>query len=84
MSVTVSSELALAIATPLDMDVSTYPRADGVWVCRLEYVELPGCVAESRDPLEALECLERLRVEVLTSRAAVDELGVMPRAPLRT
>jgi hypothetical protein len=50
-----------ALAIPYVMDVSTCPGPGGQWVCRLEYVELDGCVAEARDALDALDQLERMR-----------------------
>ena len=85
MSVTSTAELSLAqlLAVPYLLDVSAGPGPDGTWVCRLAYPELPGCVAESRDPLLALDDLERQREEWLTGRLAAGLPCPVPRPPLR-
>lgn len=77
-------ELALiaALSVPYDMDVSSRPGDDGVWVCRLEYVEIPACVAESRDPLAALAQLEAQRERWIRERMAAGEVPRRPRPPL--
>ncbi|WP_236787683.1 hypothetical protein [Amycolatopsis sp. GM8] len=71
-----------AFSIPYDMDVSSYPHDDGDWVCRLEYVEIPGCVAESRDPLVALAQLEAQREQWIRERMANGEEVRGPRPPL--
>lgn len=65
------------LAIPYVMDVSTRPGPGGRWVCRLEYVELEGCVAEARDALDALDQLERKREQWL--RNALDSGRPVPR-----
>lgn len=70
-------DLSEALAIPYVLDVSTRPGPSGQWVCRLEYVELEGCVAEARDALDALNLLERMREQWL--RNALDSGRPVPR-----
>lgn len=70
-------ELSEALDIPYVLDVSTCPGPAGQWVCRLEYVELEGCVAEARDALGALDQLERMREQWL--RNALDSGRPIPR-----
>jgi predicted RNase H-like HicB family nuclease len=55
------------VAVPYVLDVTSIKGASGEWVCRLEYEDLPGCVAEARSPLDALDEVERLREEYILS-----------------
>ncbi|MGW2571521.1 type II toxin-antitoxin system HicB family antitoxin [Streptomyces sp. NPDC001537] len=65
------------------LDVSTRESEDGDWVCRLEYPELTGCVAESRNALDAYEQVEALREQWLRSRLATGQAIPQPRPFLR-
>jgi hypothetical protein len=77
-------DLGEALAIPYVMDVSTCPGAGGQWVCRLEYVELEGCVAEARDALDALDQLERKRERWLRNALASGRPIPRPREALRS
>jgi predicted RNase H-like HicB family nuclease len=77
-------DLAVALDIPYVMDVSTQPGAGGQWVCRLEYVELDGCVAEARDALDALNLLERKREQWLRDALASGRPIPHPREALRS
>jgi hypothetical protein len=71
--------LADVLAIPYVLDVSTREAENGEWVCRLEYPELDGCVAESRNALDAYEQVESLREQWLRHRLAVGGCIPTPR-----
>lgn len=72
------------LAVPYVLDVAAVEKPDGDWVCRVAYEELPGCVAEATNPLEALDTLERLRVEITRARLERGLDVPAPRHPLRS
>jgi predicted RNase H-like HicB family nuclease len=79
----VDAALEALLAVPYVMDVQAVARADGEWVCRVSYDELPGCVAEGRTPFDALTRLERKRVQIITELHRAGAQVPTPRAPLR-
>ena len=71
------------LAVPYVLTMESVERADGEWVRRASYPELPGCVAEAWSPVEAIAELEekrRLRIIELLERG---EPVPVPRPPLR-
>ncbi|MEU1600531.1 hypothetical protein ABZ468_49240 [Streptomyces sp. NPDC005708] len=76
--------LERALSIPYMLDVSTRESESGEWVCRLEYPELDGCVAESRDALDAHEQLEMLREQWLRHRVETHQEVPAPRPSLRS
>ena len=70
------------LAVPYVLDVSTRAAETGQWVCRLEYPELPGCVAEDRNVLAALDHVERLREQWLRECVARGDEVPLPRRAL--
>ncbi len=81
---TESGSLDETLAIPYMLDVSTRRSDNGDWVCRLEYPELPGCVAESRHALDAYELVEKLRENWLRDRLVSGGHIPTPRSPLRS
>ena len=71
------------LRVPYTMIIASVRRADGTWVRRAEYPELPGCVAEAESPLDAIDRLDALRVETILDRLARGEDVPTPRPPLR-
>lgn len=71
------------LRVPFQLDISTLKGADGGWVCRLEYVELAGCVSENRDILAALDEVESKRETILKRATTRGESFRFPRPPLR-
>ncbi|MGH3239707.1 MAG: type II toxin-antitoxin system HicB family antitoxin [Spirillospora sp.] len=71
------------LAIPYILDVVAVQGPDGEWVCRLEYEELPGCVAEARSPFDALDRLEELREEYIRKLVREGRPVPAPRAALR-
>ncbi len=80
----VMNDLDEALAIPFVMDVSSCPDDQGVWVCRLEYIEIPGCVAMARNALDAFEDLERRRESYLSERVLRGEDVPHPRPALNS
>jgi predicted RNase H-like HicB family nuclease len=71
------------LAIPYVLDVVPVKNSNGEWVCRLEYEELPGCVAEARSPFDALDELEELRRNYITRLLREGRPVPVPRKPLR-
>jgi hypothetical protein len=71
------------LAIPYVLDVSTTAGPDGDWVCRVAYGELPGCVAEDRWPLNALDRLEQQRERFIRRQVEQGLPVPVPRRPLR-
>src|SRR5260370_41297939 len=71
------------LSVPYRLEAETAELADGAWVRRVAYPELPGCVAESAVVEDALSQLERKRIEIIIQM--VDEGGAppVPRPPRR-
>lgn len=89
MSVSESSavdpaELAELLAIPYVAVFYSVELADGEWVRRGEYPELPGCVAEARDTADAMDLLERRKRELIAGALARGEPVPRPRPPLRS
>jgi predicted RNase H-like HicB family nuclease len=71
------------LAVPYVLCLESVPGPDGAWLRQARYPELPGCVGEGGTPLEAIERLERARVEYIAGRWARGETIPVPRPPLR-
>lgn len=67
---------------PYTMLIAAVQRPDGAWVRRAEYPELPGCIAETDSPLDAIDQLEALRERFIRGRLARGEQIPTPRPPL--
>src|SRR5687768_11732286 len=70
------------LRVPYTMIIASVRRADGAWVRRAEYPELPGCIAEADSPLDAIDQLDALREQVILGRLARGEHIPVPRPPL--
>jgi predicted RNase H-like HicB family nuclease len=70
------------LRVPYTMIIASVRRADGAWVRRAEYPELPGCIAEADSPLDAIDQLDALREQVILGRLARGEPIPVPRPPL--
>ncbi len=71
------------LAVPYVLCVESVALANGDWVRRATYPELPGCVAEAASPVEAIERLERARTQHIAERLARGGAVPVPRPPLR-
>jgi predicted RNase H-like HicB family nuclease len=70
------------LAVPYVAVVYSLERPDGSWWRRAEYPELPGCAAEARSAVDAMDLLERQRVRLIAAAYARGEDIPVPRPPL--
>lgn len=71
------------LAIPYVMLVESVEGPDGQWLRRVSYPELPGCTAEALSPLDAMDMVERARVQLIEERFQRGEPIPVPRPPLR-
>lgn len=57
---------------------------DGAWYRKAEYPELPGCVTQAENALDAMAQLEELRVRILVGMHHRGEEPPRPRPPLKS
>jgi len=71
------------LSMPYCLEAETAELADGTWVRRVSYPELPGCVVESAVVEDALSELERKRIEIIIRMVGEGRSPPVPRPPLR-
>ena len=71
------------LCVPYRLEAATIELADGSWVRRVAYPELPDCTAESTVVEDALCQLERRRIEIIVRMVADGCAPPVPRPPLR-
>jgi hypothetical protein len=71
------------LSVPYRLEAETVELADGAWVRRVGYPELPGCVVESAVVEDALSQLERKRIEIIIQKVGEGRPPPVPRQPLR-
>jgi hypothetical protein len=71
------------LSVPYRLEAETAELADGTWVRRVGYPELPGCVVESAVVEDALSQLERKRIEIIIHMVGEGRPPPVPRPPLR-
>lgn len=70
------------LCIPYRVEASTTETSSGQWVRRATYPELPGCTAEAPTIEEALNQLERRRVEIIIATVQGGGVPPVPRPPL--
>jgi predicted RNase H-like HicB family nuclease len=65
------------------LEAATTELADGGWVRRVAYPELPECTADSAVVEDALCQLERRRIELIVRMVSDGRAPPVPRPPLR-
>ena len=70
------------LCVPYRLEAATTELADGSWVRRVAYPELPDCMAESTVVEDALCQLERRRIEMIVRMVADGCAPPVPRPPL--
>jgi hypothetical protein len=70
------------LCVPYRLEAATTELADGTWVRRVAYPELPGCIAESAVVEDALCQLERRRIEIIVRMVGDGCAPPVPRPPL--
>jgi hypothetical protein len=71
------------LSVPYRLEAETVELANGAWVRRVSYPELPGCRAESAVVEDALSQLERERIEIIIRMVGEGRPPAVPRPPLR-
>jgi predicted RNase H-like HicB family nuclease len=71
------------LSVPYRLEAATVELADGAWIKRVAYPELPGCVAEAAVVEDALAQLERRRIETIIRMVGEGRSPPVPRPPLR-
>jgi hypothetical protein len=69
------------LSVPYVLEAETVEVA-GSWLRRVAYPELPGCTAESLVVEDALQQLERMRIEMVVRTISEGRLPPVPRPPL--
>jgi len=77
-------ELAEYMAIPYIAVIYSIETPEGTWVRRAEYPELPGCVAEASNVLDAMDQLEELRIRLVAQAYHRGEEIPVPRPPLKS
>jgi predicted RNase H-like HicB family nuclease len=70
------------LSVPYLLEAETVEVA-GSWVRRVAYPELPGCSAESAILEDALQRLERVRIEIVARMVSEGQSPPVPRPALR-
>ena len=71
------------LSVPYRLEAATTELADGSWIRRVAYPELPGCTAESVVVEDALHLLERMRIEMIVRMVGEGRPPPVPRPSLR-
>ena len=71
------------LSVPYLLAAETVEVAPGSWIRRVAYPELPGCTAQSLVVEDALQLLERKRIEMIVGMIGRGQLPPVPRPPLR-
>ena len=71
------------LSVPYRLEAATVELADGGWVRRVAYPELPECTAEAIVVEDALCQLERRRIELIVRMVGDGCAPPVPRPPLR-
>ena len=75
-------ELRELLSVPYLLEAEAVETEPGKWLVRLAYPELPGCAAEGFVVEDALEELERRRIEMIVSLVEAGKEPPIPRKPL--
>jgi predicted RNase H-like HicB family nuclease len=70
------------LRVPYVLEAESTEAAPGVWVSRVSYPELPDCVEQASTIEDAIDKLERRRVEVIVAMLRGGTLPRIPRPPL--
>jgi hypothetical protein len=70
------------LSVPYLLEAETVEIAPGSWIRRVAYPELPGCIAETVVVEDALQLLERTRIEMIVRMFGEGHIPPVPRRPL--
>jgi hypothetical protein len=71
------------LSVPYLLQAETVEVTPGSWIRRVSYPELAGCTAESLVVEDALQLLERMRIEMIVAMVGKGLFPPVPRPPLR-
>jgi len=71
------------LSVPYLLEAETVEVVPGSWIRRVSYPELPGCTAQSLVVEDALQLLERMRIEMIIAMVSKGHLPPLPRPPLQ-
>ena len=72
------------LCVPYVLEAQSVETDEGVWMRRVAYPELPGCMAEAQSIEEALAALERKRLRTIIDIIRAGGKPPVPRAPLQS
>jgi hypothetical protein len=70
------------LRVPYLIEASTVDHVGAESIRRAEYIELPECWAEAESIVDALETLDRRRVEVIVEMLRAGVRPIVPRPPI--
>jgi hypothetical protein len=71
------------LSVPYLLEAETVEVVPGSWIRRVTYPELPGCTAQSLVVEDALQRLERMRIEMIIAMVGNGQPPPVPRPPLQ-
>ena len=71
------------LTVPYKLEAETIEVSPGYWCTRVSYPELQGCIAEASIVEDALQQLERLRIEMIVTMCLAGQSPPVPRPPLQ-
>jgi hypothetical protein len=71
------------LAVPYKLEAETVEVSPGSWCTRVSYPELQGCIAEAPVVEDALQYLERRRIEMILAMCLAGQSPPVPRPPLQ-
>lgn len=80
----ITSNIRYFLSVPYLAEFEAIEDSNGDWWYQAEYPELGGTKVRCRSIIEAVNELERLKFEVITSMLEQGELPPVPRPPLRS
>jgi len=70
------------LRVPYVLVVESVEKPGGDWLRRASYPELPGAVVEAESAVDAIEAVDRKRVEIITSQLDRGLQVPVPRPPI--
>ncbi|MEA2914497.1 MAG: hypothetical protein QOJ15_6578 [Bradyrhizobium sp.] len=71
------------LTVPYKLEAETIEVSPGSWFTRVSYPELQDCIAEAPVVEDALQHLERLRIEMIVIMYLAGQSPPVPRPPLQ-
>jgi hypothetical protein len=71
------------LSVPYLLEAETVEVVPGSWIRRVTYPELPGCTAQSLVVEDALQLLERMRIQMIIAMVGNGQPPPVPRPPLQ-